>query len=278
MMAEEERMKQGIPEWRLELPFAVPYSAVLQVFCETALAKGFQLIEQSECLATAVARPRLGVRDWIRCCWRDPVAPIAAVRLQVRVSERKCKRTILLKGICGRIDVVQHFIKTFKAQLEETIGQGRERASVGSARSYERLEEEVGSGRVEPPSYYFLHKILASQAYSLGKALACFFVDFSARLPTLSASAATEEAKKQVDVSVQVLCSHFNLGKAGSEPLILLSRPAAERFIFTHIGPSLFCLYTALESEIDGGFHIKQAAARALESEAVWNLLEVSGK
>lgn len=278
-MAEEERMKQGIPEWRLEVPFSVPYSAVLQAFCETAREKGFQVIEQSEHLVTAVARSKQTVRDWLRCCWRQS-APLAAVRLQVRVSERKCKRSVLLKGVCGRIHEVQRFITAFKGRLEEAIdqGKGRAKASDRSARSYERLEEDLGSGRVEPPSYYFLHKVLASEAYSLGKSLARFFVEFSARLPTLSASKATEEVKKQVDVSVQVLCSHFNLGKAGSEPLILLSRPAVERFIFSRIGPSLFGLYSELEREMDSGFSAKQAAARVLDSQAVWNMLEVSGK
>lgn len=280
MMAEEERIKQQIPEFRLDVPFSVPYSAILEVFTHTARAKGFQLIEQSEGLVTAIARPRLTFREWIHCCIRDSNAPIAAVRLQVRVSERKCKRTVLLKGVSGRTDVVMRFIKAFQGKISAVMVQAKYGRSPSdkSARSYEPLEEDVASARIEPVSYYYLHKILASEAYSLGKSLARFFVEFAGRLHTLSASAATEEVKKRVDLSVQILCSHFNLGKSGSEPLILLSRPAAERFIFTHIGPPLLSLYTELEREIDAGFHEKQAILSLLTTEAVWNLLEVSGK
>lgn len=116
---------------------------------------------------------------------------VTAVRLHIGVNERKCIRMILLKGIYGSGSTVQGLINAFGSRVEMLIkGNHTEessRALTGKPRAYEHLnsekvlaeEEDTFTIKNESASYYQFHKILSSEAYSLGHTIASFISSFT---------------------------------------------------------------------------------------------------
>ena len=183
----------GLPQYKVHVPFHVTCSSVFAIFLKVSKGKNFQLIEQSNLLATAVHKEKISLRQLFTCC----IAPISggtrgvtAVRLHIGVNEKRCKRMVLVKGIYGAPETVLGFLNTFKAGLEEACRTSHSRSS--SLRSlsdvrYEplspekTLEEEDPSLTIKTESayYYQFHKILSSEAYSLGKRIALFVDSFN---------------------------------------------------------------------------------------------------
>lgn len=272
-------MQKTISELRFDVSFAVPSSLLFDLFFETCDSHHFHVIEQSEGLITAVNRSKMTLKSCLcHCLRREKSGELTAVRLQIRVNERKCKKTVVLKGIYGKMKVVGGVLRSFQEKMRKIEGEGggKEKGAVGrTRRTYEALEDELGSVRSEPGSYYYMHKILASESYSLGHSLSSFFLSFSSHVSSLSSSSATDLVKSQVNSAVKALCSDYNLGKSGSEGLISLSRPAVEQFIFSHIGHLLLDKYIEEEKLVDTAFQERKVDINRLKNEEIWEILEV---
>lgn len=183
----------GLPQYKLQVPFHVTCNKITEVFIKTSKSRSFQVIEQANNIATAVYKEKMSFRELIVCCFTPrPPTPkaVSAVRLHIGVNEKKCKRTVLVKGIYGSAETIMSFLTAFKELMENAANSPRSTRS-SSVRSlpdmqYEPLTSEKTVDeddfsltiKNESASYYQFHKILSSESYTLGKTISQFIATF----------------------------------------------------------------------------------------------------
>jgi len=290
-----------LPFYRTLSPFHIPMSKIFEVFSKSSSARSFQVIEQSSTLATAVHRDRLRFRDLLCCLSRDSceVRKMTAVRLHIGVNEKKCVRTILIKGIYGSGPTVQGFINAFQTRMESVVKGTEEessRAPSVQGRAYEHLNsekmmhEEDGAFTIknESASYYQFHKILSSEAYSLGSTIASFVSSFTQQYRNIEESSELlpqpvlptqmDSVKLLIEETVEALFSHFNFGKAHTERMMHYCRPAVEKFLYAKLMPQLVAMYRCKMRTTDEGFAQKRKELQSLSPREILDLLEVKPK
>lgn len=288
-----------LPFYKTFAPFQVPISKVFEAFSKASSSRSFQVIEQSSALATAVHRDKLHFRDLLCCLPREncEIRKMTAVRLHIGVNEKKCLRTILVKGIYGSGPTVQGFINAFRTRVEGVMKgteEGSSRASSVQGRAYEHLnsekmmqEEDDGAFTIknESASYYQFHKILSSEAYSLGSTIASFVSSFSQQyrnveesselLPQPVPSTQMDSVKLLIEETVEALFSHFNFGKAHTEKMMHYCRPAVEKFLYAKLMTQLLGMYRCKMRATDEGFAQKRRELQPLSHREILDLLEV---
>ena len=190
----------NLPQYKLHVPFNISCNQISEVFLHVSRARNFQVIEQANNLATAVHKEKMSLKELFSCCLAQPRGNkmVSAVRLHIGVNEKKCMRTVLVKGIYGAPEIVMAFLTAFKETMESTANAPPKNRRSYSGKSlpdvrYERLssektlEEEESSLTIknESASYYQFHKILSSEAYSLGKTIALFVTSSSALISSI---------------------------------------------------------------------------------------------
>ena len=289
-----------LPQYKLHVPFFISCNQISEVFLHVSRSRSFQVIEQANNLATAVYKEKMSIKELFSCCLVQPRGGkmVSAVRLHIGVNEKKCKRTVLVKGIYGAPEVVMAFLNAFKEAMEAVANSPQKNSRSSSAKSipdvqYEAvssektLEEEDSSLTIknESASYYQFHKILSSEAYSLGKTIANFVTTFlsqhrnprdsAASLPVPVTHIQMENVKTLIEDTVTALFSHFNFGKSNTEKIMQFCRPAVEKFVFTRLYPTLFGMYQEQNKETDEGFARKQRDLRRLSPVDLLTTLEV---
>lgn len=193
----------ALPQIKISVPFSVTSSKIIEVFVKAAGKKRFQVIEQSNSLATAVFKEQLNIKDFLLCCLpveRRSRGIVSAVRLNIVVNEVKCMRTVLLKGLYGSPQNITPLTEEFKLRLQSCMDCKESPQTPKNHKQYEPIsdrafdedpdqQETPMTCKDETSSYYEFHKILSSEAYTLGKSMATFFDNFMNQYCDLEAAA-----------------------------------------------------------------------------------------
>jgi hypothetical protein len=193
----------ALPQIKIATPFSVTSSKIIETFVKAASKKRFQVIEQSNSMATAVFKEQLNFKDLLLCCLpaeRRSRGVVSAVRLHIAVNEVKCIRVVLVKGLYGSPQNIMPLIEEFRSKLQLTIDSAdpvviptpHKQYEPLSDRCYDEDPEQEGQPitcKDETSSYYEFHKILSSESYTLGKSLSEFFASFMSQYRNLEESA-----------------------------------------------------------------------------------------
>lgn len=292
----------SLPQYKLHVPFQISCSRISEVFLRVSRSRSFQVIEQANNLATAVYKEKMSIKEFFTCCLAQPRGSklVSAVRLHIGVNEKKCMRTILVKGIYGVPEVVMTFLNAFKETMESTVNslpttRSCSHKSLSDVRyeplsSEKTLEEDDSNLTIkhESASYYQFHKILSSESYSLGKTISTFISNFhehyhdpaetATSLPVPVRPKQMESVKTLIEDTVTALFSHFNFGKSNTEKMMQFCRPAVEKYVFNRVYSELFGLYKQKNKETDAGFARKQRELRDTPVSTLLSTLEVKSK
>lgn len=192
----------SLPQVKISVPFSVTSSKVIDIFVKSAVKKRFQVIEQSNSMATAVFKEQMNFKDLLLCCLpaeRRSKGVVSAVRLHIALNELKCVRMVLVKGLYGSPQNIMPLIEEFRSKLQICIDSANPALTPKKHKQYEPLSERVfeDDQELEAPmtckdessSFYEFHKILSSESYTLGKSLAEFFSSFMSQYRNLDESA-----------------------------------------------------------------------------------------
>jgi hypothetical protein len=271
-----------LPHFKINLPLGASSSKILEIFVKAAAKKRFQVIEQNGTMATAVFKAGFNLRSLILCCLSQEAreqATVSAVRLAISVNEQKCMRTVLCKGLYGYPQIIMLLLSEIKVKLEQlSKNDGSEKPiRKDKLNSYRRLssdqmieieEEVIVTCQQESSSYYHFHKILSSEAYTLGKSVSEFIDSFFSQYRNIEESAdlipqPLDSIKLMIEETVEALFSHFNSGRANTEKMMHFCRPAVEKYIFGKLYSHLFQIYIAKYSVITSEFQSNRSALRS---------------
>jgi hypothetical protein len=240
-----------LPNYSRELPFSFPTTEIFDIFLVSSGKKRFQVIERTPSMATAVYKERYSLKSVLLCCLNSEQRPrqiLSAVRLLLSLNESTCKRTVHIKGIYGLPQVLLPLITDFRTRLDDYL-----KTSKLQPETYENFineeEETVMTCKHESSSYYQFHKILSSEAYTLGKSISDFISAFSEQYRNAEESVSMmplplTSVKETIDHTVEALFTHYNNGRVNSERMMMFCRPAVEKYIFSKIYSVLFPIYT----------------------------------
>ena len=121
---------------------------------------------------------------------------VSAVRVFISVNEERSCRKVTLKGLYGDYKIIRTFFKFFNRKIQSKLSNGIPNSSRGKRKDSGKInfennineisliseEESKGdsspNGMRETPNqkftYYYYHKILSSDLYSLGKKVGNF--------------------------------------------------------------------------------------------------------
>lgn len=127
------------------------------------------------------------------------------------------------------------------------------------------------NGEVESTSkkftYYYYHKILASDKYSLGIKVADFIKIFttSYAFPEESAKLLPKPMKIAVEMTNEVVhsfYSNYNIG-GNNKNLMLFWRSSVEKYVFGKIYPTMFAIYLKRYEETDRQFVLRSSITKS---------------
>lgn len=282
-------------EVRIPISLSVPTTAIIDVFRKICTENEYMIIEEDAVEVTAV---RETMEDWktyfMKCLpWgQTSHKNIVALRLNVLTNTTRAMKTIMLKGLCGTKKQSEKFVEKFKNALsnlersknlpsptngtqtsffrdmdESMAGTGR--SGFGSAKYQHmkevltiREEEEEGSqmkSNLESYSVYHFNKILASDAYTLGKKVSDFVSNFILTYQN------TEEAVQclpqpiesvitMTNETVETLFAEFNYGRSETRKIMPFCRFAVEKFIFDKLYHQIIGIYNFKNQELTARF------------------------
>jgi hypothetical protein len=286
----------ALPLAKVSVPFSVTSSKVIEVFVKAATKKRFQIIEQSGSLVTAVYKGHLSFKDLLLCCLpveRRSRGVVSAVRLNLAVNEEKCMRTVVVKGLYGSPQNIAPLVEEFRDRLQSLIEPSAlpqkhsHYEAISDRHQDEDQDEATMTCKDEASSYYEFHKILSSEAYTLGKSLSEFLSSFMSQyrnveesaslLPQPVRSTQLDSVKLIIEETVEALFSHFNFGRANSERMMHFCRPAVEKFVFSKVYCHLIAMYSAKTKALEDNFTRKADLIAQSPGQDVMDSLEVKG-
>ncbi|CAG9316917.1 unnamed protein product [Blepharisma stoltei] len=275
-----------MPSYKIDIPFSVSCSTVLDIFTKVVTRKRFQVIEKTTNIATAVHKEGYGFKDIILCCLpaeERQKGIMSAVRLSISINERKCTRTVMLKGIYGFPQTICPVVEDFKVKIEAALEQPPEEREIYMNISKEAEEESIMTCKHESSSYYQFHKILSSESYTLGKSISDFISSFTSQYRNPQESVGLlpqpiESIKLMVEDSVEALFSHYNFGRTNAESMMHFCRPAVEKYMYGKLFPHLFDIYKAKTSLIEQKFIEKRTQILEFNDEEILEKLQINEK
>lgn len=96
---------------------------VIDTFSSVASKLNFTLIEREQTISTAVYKHPLKFKEYFFKCLpfqSKRVQNVTAVRVVVGYSEKKCQKTILIKGLYGNKALINQYIQTFHTYFEKS--------------------------------------------------------------------------------------------------------------------------------------------------------------
>eukprot|EP01017_Pseudomicrothorax_dubius_P028539 TRINITY_DN3392_c0_g1_i7.p1 TRINITY_DN3392_c0_g1~~TRINITY_DN3392_c0_g1_i7.p1 ORF type:complete len:505 (-),score=100.34 TRINITY_DN3392_c0_g1_i7:133-1647(-) len=202
--------------YKVSFSLSVMNHMIYDLFRKTCKANDFILVEEDMHQGTAIRDTSDSWSRIFRCLeFRKSRHPYVVVRINVYTNTVKCAKTVVVRGICGKVNILKKFVNDFKTKV-----QNAEKTSLGYAFSHAKManssffsdismhehftnrlptngthrdrfpptppsikeEEEEGSHmktNLESYSIYHFNKILSSDAYSLGKKVSDFLRDFT---------------------------------------------------------------------------------------------------
>ena len=266
-----------MPRFQIDLPFSFPTTEIFDIFASSALRKHFQVIEKNSHMATAVCKEGISIKSILLCCLppeQRQKTILSAVRLHINVNETLCKRIVHVKGIYGHPQIIIPLISEFQMKIESSLTKKLDKET-----SYENIiydeEETVVTCKHESSSYYQFHKILSSEAYTLGKTISSFINAFAEqyRNPEESVSMLPlplDSIKETVEQAVEALFTHYNYGRANSERMMIYCRPAVEKYIYSKVYHILFPIYVTKQLKIDEEINRKRRVCENIENNEIY--------
>ncbi|CAG9313575.1 unnamed protein product [Blepharisma stoltei] len=275
-----------MPSFKIDMPFSVSSSTILDVFTKVASRKRFQVIEKTSNIATAVHKEGYGLKDILLCCLpaeERQKGIMSAVRLSISINERNCTRTIILKGIYGLPHTICPVVEDFKNKIGTALEQPHEDRELYMNVSKEVDEETIMTCKHESSSYYQFHKILSSESYTLGKTIADFLTSFASQYRNPEESVLLlpqpiESIKVIVEDSVEALFSHYNFGRSNTESMMHFCRPAVEKYVYGKLFNNLFDIYKAKSNALEHKFLEKRTKILELDNQEILEKLQINEK
>jgi hypothetical protein len=150
----------------------------------------------------------------------------------------------------------------------------------------EENKSGVENGEVESTSkkftYYYYHKILASDKYSLGIKVADFIKIFTTSYasPEEAAKLIPKPMKIAIEMTNEIVYSfysNYNIG-GNNKNLMLFCRSSVEKYVFGKIYPTMFAIYLKKYEEIDRRFVLRSSITKSINPIRMLKHLGVNDK
>lgn len=273
-----------MPSFKIDVPFAVSSSSILDIFTKVASRKRFQVIEKTNNIATAVHREGYGFKDILMCCIPSEQRQrgiMSAIRLSITVNERKCTRIVELKGIYGFPHSIYPVVDDFKSKIELALEKPQDEREVYMNISKDAEEEAIMTCKQESSSYYQFHKILSSESYTLGKSISDFVLSFSSQYRNAQESVdllpqPIESIKLMVEDAVDALFSHYNFGRKNAESMMQFCRPAVEKYMYGKLFSHLLDIYKAKTQALENKYLEKKLILFEMSHQEIMDKLQIA--
>ena len=297
------------------VPLLVSPTSIMDIFKQVSKQQNFQIIEKKESYATAVFKEPFSFKKFIFKCVPvfgedgDEDGSVSAIRILISVNEAKSCRKICLQGLYGNYAALKTFFKFFNRKIQNKLNKGIPKSQRGKRKSSGKLtfdnnfneisliseeesksqyngDSENGLGNSESNNqkftYYYYHKILSSDQYSLGKKVSIFVDSFNNEYNT------AEEGMKELPKSMNETCfmtndivkslySTYNIS-GNNKNLMQFSRSSVEKYLFGKIYPKLFEMYKLKYKESDETFEKRSMITKATDPISMLKHLGVNKK
>jgi hypothetical protein len=301
----------NLPLINYYVPLLVSPNSLIDIFMLVWNHQKFQIIEKEEAYATAVLKQTFSFKkllfNWLPVFGGEDSedGSISAVRILISVNEAKSCRKITLRGLYGNYNGIKSFFKLFNRKIQNKLNKGipkleRQRRKASSKLSFDNnyneisliTEEEnkhnMSNGEANMAkdinqkfTYYYYHKILSSDQYSLGKMVSEFIENYNTEYQTPDSlhnpSKAMNEALSAINGIVKNLYSTYNIS-GNNKNLMQFWRTSVEKFIFGKIYHRIFALYKLKYKEIDDRFMERTKLTKATDPISMLKHLGVNKK
>lgn len=219
---------------------------------------------------------------------------VSAMRIMVTVNESKSCRKITLKGLYGNYLLIRTFMKFYNRKIQNKLYKGVPKDERKKRKSSARLtfdnnyneisligEEEgkhnqTNAGEMgskdttnQKYTYYYYHKILSSDQYSLGMKVSEFIENFITEFEDAENSARMlpkplERVCVKTNEVVRDLYSNYNIS-GNNKNLMQFCRASVEKFIFSKVFSTLDNLYDYKYREENEKLTKRSAVTRAVD-------------
>ena len=189
-------LDNNLPIVNYFIPLSMTVASIIEVFNETWKQQNFKVIEYEAGNATAVFKAPFSLKKiifkWIPIFGEDDEESVSAIRVILSVDESKGCRKVTIKGLYGNVVVLKSFIKFFNRKIKSCINKEisndnknlfNNAIKTKSSNNFNELithssnKEENKNDQsfddIDESSnkftYYYYHKIMSSDQYSLGK-------------------------------------------------------------------------------------------------------------
>ena len=296
--------KDQFPLVNYYVPLLISTNSIIDIFKQTSKQQKFHIIECDPCFATAVYKEPFSVKKWLFKCLpvfggeeAEERLSVSAVRIMISVNEVKSWRKITVKGLYGHLDIIKAFIKIYNRKIKHKLNKGvpksarknsKKTGKLTFSNNYDEIsfisdDEESKSPRngsqinvkssQQPSSknftYYYFHKILSSDQYSLGKKVSNFLSEFETEYKSIKESSELlpqplQSTINMINVIVADLYSDYNMSRNSANPLQFW-RTSVEKYIFSKVYPRIFGMYIMKYNETDATFVKRSAAIKAID-------------
>lgn len=290
------------------VPLVVSTSSIMDVFQQTSKQQKFQVIEKEDAFSTAVFKEAFSLKSYIFKCipvWGNSEDDsVSAVRVFISVNEEKSCRKVTLKGLYGNFKTIRMFFKFFNRKIQSKLSKGINKPKAAKKKdsgklnfennlneisliSEEETKEDGSQNAVaDTPNqkftYYYYHKILSSDQYSLGKKVGRFCDSFN------SAYNMSEEGKQALPKPMNEACSitneivkdlysNYNIS-GNNKNLMQFCRSSVEKYIFGKIYTKLFEMYKLKYEETDQEFNKRSLVTKATDPVSMLKHLGINKK
>lgn len=164
---------------------------------------------------------------------------MSAIRILISVNEAKSCRKVTIKGLYGNYHSIRSFFKLFNRKIQNKLNKGipkneRQKRKSASKLTFDNNYNEIsliteeehkhnmsnGEGNMSNDTnqkftYYYYHKILSSDQYSLGKKVSEFIENFNTQYlnpdSKVVPAKAMKEALSVTNELVKTLYSTYNI-------------------------------------------------------------------
>jgi hypothetical protein len=309
-------VSQKDPESQLPLvnyfvPLLVSPNSIFDIFMIVWKLQNFQIIEKEEEYSTAVFKEPFSFKKilfkWVPIFGGEDSedGSMSAIRILISVNESKSCRKVTIKGLYGNYHNIRTFFKIFNRKIQNKLNKGipkneRQKRKSTSKLTFDNNYNEIsliteeehkhnisnGEGNMSNDTnqkftYYYYHKILSSDQYSLGKKVTEFIENFNAQLINPDGKVipfkAMKEALSVTNDLVKNLYSTYNIS-GNNKNLMQFWRSSVEKFIFGKIYHQIFELYKIKNKETDDKFVERTKVTKATDPISMLKHLGVNKK